>query len=83
MSDPNKDWLEAELEKLEQRLTSDALHTRGFFVETHELALEDTVDTTGLLLFAQLAQVLGPIAAAAVATLLTRRIRALLNRTLR
>ena len=57
------DVVEAQLEHAQQVLAGDALLAVGLLVEVAELLLEQAVDAAGLLLLAQLEQVLGALRA--------------------
>jgi hypothetical protein len=70
--------VEPQLELAEERLARDALLARGLGVEVAELALEDAVDPSRLLLLAQLEQVLA--VADAAAAVLTGRVGLALDR---
>src|SRR4029079_17899944 len=69
------------LQDLEQDLTGLAGLAVGLFVVTAELLLQDAVDAAGLLLLAQLQQVLAVLGAAAA--VLARRVGPDLDRALR
>ena len=76
---PEDDVVEAGLEHPKQVLAGDAGLPVGLLVHVAELRLEHAVDTAGLLLLAKLGVVLGGLAHA-VAPVLSRRVRASLDR---
>ena len=59
------DVVEAQLEHLEQVLAGDARAAVGLVVDAAELLLHEAVDAAGLLLLAELQQVLGALPLAA------------------
>ena len=77
---PEDDVVDALLEHLEQVLAGDAVLVRRQLVEVAELLLEHAVDAAGLLLLAQLHEVLAVTDAAP--TVLARRVRLALHRAL-
>src|SRR5205085_5157608 len=76
-----RDVVETGLEHAQQVLARDTRSPVGFLVHVDELLLEDAVDTTGLLLLAQLAEVLAALTLA-IAAVLTRRVGTALDRAL-
>jgi hypothetical protein len=75
---PEHHVVDSQLEHAQQVLTRDSLLPVGFLVEVVELLLEYTVDPAGLLLLAQLGQILRTLAHP-VPAVFTRRIRAPLD----
>jgi len=76
------DVVEATLEELEESLSGDAGATCGFGEVAAELTLEQAVDSTELLLFAELEAVVGDSATHPSLGALARRVRALLDSAL-
>src|SRR5204863_6314315 len=66
------DVVEPGLEEPQQVLTGDALLAGGLLVEVGELLLHEAVDAAGLLLLAQLGEVLGALLAAGPAVIAGR-----------
>ena len=75
-----EDVVEPELEEPQHVLAGDAVLAAGFVVEVAELLLGEPVGEPGLLLLLQLQEELGLVAAAPAATVLTRRVRTLVQR---
>ncbi len=71
-SGPEDHVVEAQLEVAQQVLTGDAALAGGLLVHVAELLLQDPVDPAGLLLLAQLGQVLGALAHTVAAVLAGR-----------
>ena len=76
------DVVEPELEHLEQVLAGDARAAVGLGVDAAELLLHQAVDAAGLLLLAELQEVLGALALAAGVAGLAGRVGAALDRAL-
>src|SRR4029453_281088 len=73
------DVVEAQLQVLEHLLAGDARAAAGLGVDPAELLLGQAVGEAGLLLFGELQEVVGLVAPAAAAAVLTGRVRAALE----